>query len=53
MLLIGINRPAKLNGFTPAMLRELGQACTRLGNAMLHLLTGDELLVVTITLHTI
>ena len=30
VLLIGINRPAKRNGFTPAMLRELGQAYTRL-----------------------
>ena len=30
LLLIGINRPAKRNGFTPRMLRELGQAYTRL-----------------------
>ena len=30
VLLIGINRPAKRNGFTPTMLRELGQAYTRL-----------------------
>jgi enoyl-CoA hydratase/carnithine racemase len=28
--LIGINRPAKLNGFTPRMFRELGEAYTRL-----------------------
>jgi len=30
VLLIGINRPAKRNGFTPAMLRALGEAYTRL-----------------------
>lgn len=30
VLLIGIDRPAKRNGFTPAMLRQLGQAYTRL-----------------------
>ncbi len=29
VLLIGINRPAKMNGFTPTMFRELGQAYTR------------------------
>ena len=30
VLLIGINRPAKRNGFTPKMFRELGEAYTRL-----------------------
>ncbi|MGC1172824.1 crotonase/enoyl-CoA hydratase family protein [Polaromonas sp.] len=30
LLLIAINRPAKRNGFTPRMFRELGQAYTRL-----------------------
>jgi enoyl-CoA hydratase/carnithine racemase len=30
LLLIGINRPAKMNGFTPRMFRELGEAYTRL-----------------------
>jgi enoyl-CoA hydratase/carnithine racemase len=30
ILLIGINRPAKRNGWTPAMFRQLGEACTRL-----------------------
>lgn len=30
VLLIGINRPAKRNGFTPRMYRELGEAYTRL-----------------------
>ena len=30
LLLIGINRPAKRNGFTPTMFRELGEAYTRL-----------------------
>ena len=30
ILLIGIDRPAKRNGFTPAMLRQLGHAYTRL-----------------------
>ena len=30
ILLIGINRPAKRNGFTPRMFRELGEAYTRL-----------------------
>src|SRR6185436_2762960 len=30
LLLIGINRPAKRNGFTPRMFRELAQAYTRL-----------------------
>ena len=30
VLLIGINRPTKRNGFTPAMLRALGEAYTRL-----------------------
>jgi enoyl-CoA hydratase/carnithine racemase len=30
LLLIGINRPAKYNGFTPRMFRELAQAYTRL-----------------------
>ncbi len=30
LLLIGINRPAKRNGFTPKMFRELGDAYTRL-----------------------
>ena len=30
VLLIGINRPAKRNGFTPGMLRDLGEAYTRL-----------------------
>ena len=30
VLLIGINRPAKRNGFTPIMFRELGEAYTRL-----------------------
>jgi enoyl-CoA hydratase/carnithine racemase len=30
VLLIGINRPAKMNGFTPRMFRELGEAYTRL-----------------------
>lgn len=30
LLLVGINRPAKLNGFTPRMFRELGEAYTRL-----------------------
>jgi enoyl-CoA hydratase len=30
LLLIAINRPAKRNGFTPKMFRELGQAYTRL-----------------------
>ncbi len=30
LLLIGINRPAKYNGFTPKMFRELGEAYTRL-----------------------
>ena len=30
VLLIGINRPAKRNGFTPRMFRELGEAYTRL-----------------------
>ena len=28
LLLIGINRPAKRNGFTPRMFRELGAAYT-------------------------
>jgi enoyl-CoA hydratase/carnithine racemase len=30
VLQIGINRPAKRNGFTPKMFRELGEAYTRL-----------------------
>ena len=30
LLLIAINRPAKRNGFTPRMFRELGEAYTRL-----------------------
>lgn len=30
VLLIGINRPSKRNGFTPKMFRELGEAYTRL-----------------------
>jgi len=30
LLLIGINRPAKFNGFTPPMFRQLGEACTLL-----------------------
>ena len=30
VLMIGINRPAKRNGFTPKMFRELGEAYTRL-----------------------
>ena len=30
VLLIGINRPNKRNGFTPKMYRELGEAYTRL-----------------------
>jgi enoyl-CoA hydratase len=30
VLLIGINRPGKYNGFTPKMFRELGEAYTRL-----------------------
>jgi enoyl-CoA hydratase len=30
VLLIGINRPAKRNGWTPAMFRQLGEAYTRL-----------------------
>lgn len=30
VLLIGINRPSKRNGFTPRMFRELGEAYTRL-----------------------
>lgn len=30
LLLVGIDRPAKLNGFTPRMFRELGEAYTRL-----------------------
>jgi enoyl-CoA hydratase/carnithine racemase len=30
VLLIGINRPAKRNGFTPRMFRELSEAYTRL-----------------------
>jgi len=30
VLLIGINRPAKRNGWTPAMFRQLGEAITRL-----------------------
>jgi enoyl-CoA hydratase len=30
VLLIGINRPAKRNGFTPRMFRELGEAYTLL-----------------------
>ena len=30
ILLIGINRPAKRNGFTPAMFRQLAEAYTRL-----------------------
>jgi enoyl-CoA hydratase len=30
LLMIGINRPAKYNGFTPRMFRELGEAYTRL-----------------------
>ena len=30
VLLIGIDRPAKRNGFTPAMFRQLGEAYTRL-----------------------
>lgn len=30
VLLIGLNRPAKLNGFTPRMFRELGEAYTLL-----------------------
>lgn len=30
VLLIGMNRPAKRNGFTPAMFRQLGEAYTRL-----------------------
>ncbi|MBE7939480.1 MULTISPECIES: crotonase/enoyl-CoA hydratase family protein [Ramlibacter] len=30
LLLVGINRPAKYNGFTPRMFRELGEAYTRL-----------------------
>ncbi|MBI2772855.1 MAG: crotonase/enoyl-CoA hydratase family protein [Burkholderiales bacterium] len=30
VLLVGINRPAKLNGFTPRMFRELGEAYTLL-----------------------
>ena len=30
LLLIGINRPSKRNGFTPAMFRQLGEAYTRL-----------------------
>jgi len=33
VLLIGINRPAKRNGFTPKMYRELGEAYTRLDDA--------------------
>jgi enoyl-CoA hydratase/carnithine racemase len=30
LLLIGIDRPAKYNGFTPRMFRELGEAHSRL-----------------------
>jgi enoyl-CoA hydratase len=30
LLLVGINRPAKLNGFTPRMFKELGEAYSRL-----------------------
>jgi enoyl-CoA hydratase len=30
ILLIGINRPAKYNGFTPPMFQQLGEACTLL-----------------------
>src|SRR3954447_8024897 len=30
LLLVGINRPAKYNGFTPRLFRELGEAYTRL-----------------------
>jgi enoyl-CoA hydratase len=30
LLLVGINRPAKYNGFTPRMFRELGEAYSRL-----------------------
>ena len=30
VLMIGIDRPAKLNGFTPRMFRELGEAYTLL-----------------------
>ncbi|HUR90514.1 MAG TPA: enoyl-CoA hydratase-related protein, partial [Ramlibacter sp.] len=30
LLLIGINRPAKYNGFTPRMFRELGESYSRL-----------------------
>ena len=33
LLLVGINRPAKRNGFTPRMFRELGEAYTRLENS--------------------
>jgi enoyl-CoA hydratase/carnithine racemase len=33
LLLIGIDRPAKRNGFTPAMLRALGEAYTRLDDS--------------------
>ena len=52
LMLIGIDRPAKLNGFTPEMIDQLSQAYQRFeddadaragwGDAMLYLLTGDE-----------
>ena len=35
VLLIGINRPNKRNGFTPKMYRELGEAYTRLDDPVI------------------
>jgi enoyl-CoA hydratase len=34
LLLVGINRPAKYNGFTPRMFRELGEAYSRLDDEL-------------------
>jgi enoyl-CoA hydratase len=36
LLLIGIDRPAKRNGFTPVMLRQLAEACSRLDDEPAH-----------------
>jgi len=50
VLLIGINRPNKRNGFTPKMYRELGEAYTRLDDVPIR---KSPVITVHITLPTL
>jgi len=53
VLLIGINRPAERNGFTPRMVRDWGEAVTRLDQEFAQGIAAQAALAVLATRHSV